>query len=85
MLNQNIYANLNIFPINKKAFIVVFDKNKDRATFSAQLEYSPDIKELEIQVLLHGYKILEKLPSTDLPILENCILRLNKYMLKKIS
>lgn len=46
-------AYLNIFPEEKKAFIN-FNGN------AIILQYSQDIKDIEFQLLFHGYKILEK-------------------------
>ena len=48
-------AHLNIFPGNKIAFIN-FNDNYN----AIMLQYSRDIKDIEFQLLFHGYKILEK-------------------------
>ena len=53
-------AYLNIFPEEKKAFINRYDIINSHILPSIQLEYSTDIKELELQVLLHGYNILKR-------------------------
>jgi hypothetical protein len=53
-------AQLSIFPKNKITFISLFDQKHDEYCNTIMLQYSPDIKELELQVLLHGYKFLEK-------------------------
>ena len=58
MLKRKVIL-LKIFPVIKRAYIVETDIIY-RALSTIYLEYSPDIKNIELQVLLHGYKILKK-------------------------
>jgi hypothetical protein len=53
-------AQLNIFPENKIMFISLFDQKCDKYNNAIMLQYSPDIKDIEFQLLVHGYKILKK-------------------------
>ena len=64
-------AILGIFPGTKAAYILVYDKSTGRYLSMINLEYYPDIKDFELQVLLHGYKILGKnLYKTSEDVLE---------------
>lgn len=53
-------AILGIFPRTKAAYILVYDKSTGRYLSMINLEYYSDIKDFELQVLLHGYKFLGK-------------------------
>jgi hypothetical protein len=53
-------AQLSIFPENKITFISLFDQKHDKYCNTIMLQYSPDIKDIEFQLLVHGYKILKK-------------------------
>jgi hypothetical protein len=52
-------ADLDIFPKSKTAYIDIYDITTGCTLSTIKLDYSDDIKELELQVLLHGYKILK--------------------------
>jgi hypothetical protein len=53
-------ADLDIFPKSKTAYIDIYDITTGCTLSSIKLEYSSNIKELELQVLLHGYTILKR-------------------------
>ena len=53
-------AELNIFPENEVAFISIYDKKYYAHINTIMLHYSPDIEDIELQILFHGYKILKK-------------------------
>jgi hypothetical protein len=67
-------AQLHIFPKNKMIFISLFDQKYDN---TIMLQYSPDIKDIEFQLLVHGYKILKKHASS----VDNCF---EVFILKSI-
>jgi hypothetical protein len=52
-------ADLDIFPESKTAYIDIYDITTGCTLSTIKLDYSDDIKELELQVLLHGYIILK--------------------------
>jgi hypothetical protein len=52
-------ADLEIFPKSKTAYIDIYDITTGCTLSTIKLEYSDDKKELELQVLLHGYTILK--------------------------
>lgn len=76
-MNSEKAAWLVIVPIYKKSYIRKIDY-----WGKIPLQYSSDIKVLELQVLLHGYKILE---STLDEFNSGSALRIRKYELKQIS
>lgn len=55
-------AYLNIFPKRKLTFISIYDEKYDK--YNIDLQYSPDIKDIEIQLLVHGYKISKRYASS---------------------
>jgi hypothetical protein len=70
-------AHLNIFPESKIIFISLFDQKCDKYNNTIMLQYSPDIKDIEFQLLVHGYKILKKHASS----VDNCF---EVFILKSI-
>lgn len=76
-MNSEKAAQLIIVPIYKKSYIRKIDD-----WGKIPLQYSSDIKVLELQVLLHGYKILEN--TSDVYNSGNGF-QLRKYELKQIS
>jgi hypothetical protein len=70
-------AQLHIFPKNKMIFISLFDQKYDKFNNTIMLQYSPDIKDIEFQLLVHGYKILKKHASS----VDNCF---EVFILKSI-
>jgi hypothetical protein len=76
-MNSEKAAQLIIVPIYKKSYIRKIDD-----WGKIPLQYSSDIKVLELQVLLHGYKILE---NTSDVYNSGSGFQLRKYELKQIS
>ena len=57
---------LKILRESKMVFISFYDSKLHEFKKPIILEYSPDMKDIKVQVLLRGYKILEKTSiSTD--------------------
>lgn len=53
-------ADLDIFPKSKTAYIDIYDITTGCTLSTIKLDYSDDLKEIELQVLLHGYTILKR-------------------------
>lgn len=53
-------ADLDIFPKSKTAYIDIYDITTGCTLSTIKLDYSDDIKEIELQVLFHGYTILKR-------------------------